>query len=231
MSKLPVQGINLYNESSLHADLKSWYAHPGDLIEVPIDGHIIDIKRADLLIEIQYRNFNTIKKKLNKLLLDHPVRLVHPIAEVKWITRLLVDADTPLGRRRSPKKGRPEHIFVELVHIPELIRNPNFSIEIIMIEQEEIRLKDGKGSWRRRGWSIIDQKLIRVKDCLSFESPQSYRKFIPPEMAQPFTNRQLSETLSISLNLAQRMVYCLRKMDIIKVIGKKGRSNLNLLIE
>jgi len=231
MPQLPVNSINLYNESSLHADLKSWYAQPGDLIEVPVNGHIIDIKRADLLIEIQYRNFNTIKKKLSKLLSDHPVRLVHPIAEVKWITRLPVDASTPLVRRKSPKKGRPEHIFVELVHIPELMRHPNFSIEIIMIEQEERRLNDGKGSWRRRGWSITDHKLIKVIDSLSFESPQSYRKFIPPELAQPFTNRELSNTLSISLNLAQRMVYCLRKMDIIKVIGKKGRFNLNILID
>jgi hypothetical protein len=231
MTQLPVNNINIYNESSLHADLKSWYAHPGDLVEVPVGGYIIDIKRADLLIEIQYRNFYNIKKKLSKLLLDHHVHLVHPIAEVKWITRLPVDENTTLGRRKSPKKGRPEQVFVELVHISEIIRHPNFSLEIIMIEQEEIRLNDGKGSWRRRGWSIIDHKLIKASDSISFESPQAYRKFIPTEMAQPFTNRELSEFLSISQNLAQKMVYCLRKMDLIKVIGKKGRSNLHLLIE
>lgn len=223
--------INTLGESSLHAALKKWYAVPGDHIEVPIDGHIIDIKRADILIEIQYRNFNAIKKKLSKLLQNYRVRLVHPIAEEKWIIRLPGNCGGPLGRRRSPKKGRPEHIFVELVHIPELAKHPNFSLELILTEQEEIRKNDGKGSWRRHGWSIVDHRLIEVRDNIQIETPDAYRNFIPPDMHQPFTTHELSSALSIPINLAQRMVYCLRKMDLMKVVGKKGRSNLNKFVE
>ena len=223
--------INTIGESSLHAALKSWYALPGDLIEVPVDGHIIDIKRGELLIEIQYRNFNALKKKLIKLLEEHRVHLVHPVAEVKWITRMPKSGKKPIGKRRSPKKERTEHLFVELVHIPYLVKNPNFSLEVLITEQEEIRRNDGKGSWRRRGWSIVDHKLIEVRDTILFNSPKAYRDFIPPNLPQPFTNRELSEALAIPLNLAQRMVYCLRKMDIVKVVGKRNRSNLNVLID
>lgn len=231
MNRHDNNNINILGESSLHAALKNWYAQPGDLIETPVDGHIIDIKRADLMIEIQYRNFSAIKKKLVKLLEDHRVRVVHPIAEVKWITRLSEEGGATLSRRRSPKKGRPEHIFVELVHIPELVKHPNFSVELILIEQEEFRTNDGKGSWRRRGWSIIDHKLINIRDRLQLETTDAYRNFIPQNIHQPFTTGELSDTLAIPMNLAQRMVYCLRKMDLVEVVGKQGRYNLNSLIE
>jgi hypothetical protein len=223
--------INTLGESSLHSALKDWYALPGDLIEIPVDGHIIDIKRGGLLIEIQYRNFNALKKKLINLLEDYRVHLVHPIAVEKWITKLPRNGNRSLGSRRSPKKGRAEHIFVELVHIANIVTHPNFSLELLMIEQEEIRRNDGKGSWRRRGWSIVDHKLIEVRESITLNSPDAYRNFIPQDMPQPFTNRELSKALAIPLNLAQRMVYCLRKMDNVRVIGKQGRSNLNLLIE
>jgi len=54
--------IGTLNEKSLHADLKKWYTQPGDQLEVPLDGYYIDIVRDDMLIEIQTRNFSSIKK-------------------------------------------------------------------------------------------------------------------------------------------------------------------------
>src|SRR5919106_3118329 len=81
-------GIGLINEKPLHASLKQWYARPGDRFEVPVDGFVIDIVRDDLLIEIQTRNFASIKSKLTKLVCCHKVRLVYPIVQEKWIVRL-----------------------------------------------------------------------------------------------------------------------------------------------
>ena len=59
--------IGLLNEKALHASLKQWYARPGDQLEVAVDGFVIDIVRDDLLIEIQTRNFSSIKSKLTNL--------------------------------------------------------------------------------------------------------------------------------------------------------------------
>jgi len=58
------KGIGTLKESSLHAKLKEWYRKPGDRLEVPIDGYLIDIVHSDLLIEIQTQNFSAIKKNL-----------------------------------------------------------------------------------------------------------------------------------------------------------------------
>src|ERR1051326_2954643 len=108
--------IGLVNERPLHASLKQWYARPGDRFEVPVDGFVIDIVRDDLLIEIQTRNFSAISRKLSRLTRSYRVRLVYPVVQEKWIVR--VGAKNGAVRRKSPKRGRIEDLFWELVSIP-----------------------------------------------------------------------------------------------------------------
>jgi hypothetical protein len=220
----PQNGIGTLQETSLHSALKVWYARPGDRFEVLIDGFYIDIVRSDLLIEIQTRNFSAIKNKLTKLLESHPVRLVHPIAVEKWIQRC--DDDGLIERRKSPKRGRFEHLFVELVRIPHLINHPNFSMEILLIREEEIRQNDGRGSWRRKGWSIVDRKLLEVVDHLILEEPQDFRHLFPPGLPDPFTSLEVAKEGRMPRYLAQKASYCMRKMGAIKIVGKRGRSLL-----
>ena len=68
--------IGTLNEKPLHEALKKWYAQSGDRVEVPVDGSIVDIVRGELLVEIQTSNFAAIRRKLEKLIVNHPVRLV-----------------------------------------------------------------------------------------------------------------------------------------------------------
>src|SRR5262245_50814740 len=134
--------IGLLNEKALHASLKKWYALPGDRFEVPVDGFVIDIVRDDLLIEIQTRNFSAIKSKLTTLLTSRRVRLIYPIVHEKWIVRSARGKRGRVTRRKSPKKGRWEDLFWEMVSIPQLLSNPNFSLELLMIREEEVRRYD-----------------------------------------------------------------------------------------
>jgi hypothetical protein len=210
-------------ESSLHAALKDWYAQPGDQQEVSIDGYLVDIVRDNLLIEIQTRNFNALKDKLSNLLERHPVRLVHPIAREKWILRLPGAGGIPKSRRKSPRRGRLEHLFLEMVRIPHLVANPSFSLEVLITREEEIRRDDGKGSWRRRGQSIVDRRLIDVIDNHLFASPTDYMSLIPADLPHPFTNQDLATELNIPRYLAAKMTYCLRSMQVLDIIGKRGR--------
>ncbi|MHA2207216.1 MAG: hypothetical protein ACXADL_13145 [Candidatus Thorarchaeota archaeon] len=219
-------GIGTIQERSLHSGLKDWYRKPGDKIEEPFEGFIIDIIRGEMLIEIQTRNFTAIKKKLMKLIRNHRVRLVYPIASEKWIVRESLDGASIISRRRSPKKGNYENVFEELVRIPSLIAHRNFSLEVILIQEEEIRRKDGRGSWRRRGWSNIDRKLLSVIDKRLFNSPKDFLSFIPDSLEKPFTTTQLRESLGIPSRIAQKMTYCLRKMGTLEVAGKKGNAIL-----
>ena len=218
-------GIGTLRERSLHADLKQWCFRPGDLIEEMVDGYHIDIKRGPLLIEIQTRNFSAIKAKLRKLLDAHPVLLVHPIAKRKWIAKQNKRGKA-IGRRRSPKRGRIEDLFQELIRIPQLASHPNFSLEIAFIEEEEVWRDDGKGSWRRGKWSIHDRRLLKVLDSQQFSSGQDFLDLLPPSLDKRFTNKALATAQKISPSLAGKMSYSLRKMGLLEIVGKDGNANI-----
>ncbi len=219
------KGIGTLKERSLHAGLKDWLAEPGDEIEKKVDGYFIDIVHGDLLIEIQTKNFSALKNKLTKLLKHHPVKLVYPIYRSKWIQR--VDAkDQKISRRKSPRKGRVEHLFQELFRIPKVAIEPNFQIEVLFTEEEEIWRDDGKGSWRRKKWSISDRRLLDVVDSHELSGPSDYLALLPEALPETFSNRDLQAALKIRNPLAQKMSYCLRKMGLLTTVGKKGNANL-----
>ena len=144
------------NESSLHSAIKEWYSLPRDKFEVKISQYVADIVRGDLIVEIQTMNFSAIRKKLENLVQKHKVRLVYPIAERKCIVHIDKSGEV-VSRRKSPRKGKLTDLFRELVRVPEFIKEVNFSLEVLLIDEEEIRIDDGRGSWRRRGASIKDR--------------------------------------------------------------------------
>ena len=218
--------IGLLNEKSLHASLKEWYAQPGDQFEVAVDGFVIDIVRDDLLLEIQTGNFASIKSKLVDLVRAHRIRLIYPIAQEKWIVKLEKDDSVGFTHRKSPKRGRVEDLFWEMVSFPQMLANPNFSLEVLMIREEEVRRYEGKRRWRRRGWVIEERRLVDVEDRILFEEPADWRALVPEKLGGSFTTRELAEALGISRRLAQKMAYCLRKAGVVRLIGRQGRANL-----
>jgi hypothetical protein len=220
-----VPGIGLLNEKPLHAALKKWYAEPGDQFEVPVDGFIIDIVRGDLLLEIQTRSFASIKSKLTKLVRSHQIRLIYPIAQEKWIVQLATDDGRAATRRKSPKRGRVEDLFRDMVSIPRLISSRNLSLEVLMIREEEARRYAGRRKWRRRGWVIAERRLLEVVGRRLFDKPADWLALLP-EGFEPFTARDLAEAMAMTLELAQKMAYSLREAKLVKLIGRRERANL-----
>jgi len=219
-----ISRIGLLNEKPLHASLKQWYAQPGDRFEVPVDGFVIDIVRDNVLLEIQTRHFGAIKSKLATLVSSHQVRLIYPIAQEKWIVQSPT-AGSFSSRRKSPKRGRVEDLFRELVAIPRLLSHQNFSLEVLMTREEERRRYDGRRRWRRRGWVTEERRLLEVVERKVFEAPGNWLALLP-DRAEPFTSRDLAEAIGVRVDLAQKMTYSLREAGLVQPVGKKGRAIL-----
>ena len=218
--------IGVLNEQPLHAALKRWYAGPDGELEVTVDGFVIDVVRAGLLIELQVGNFSAIKRKLKCLLKeDHVLRLVYPIPREKWLLKHHPGAEGEIERRKSPKRGRVEEVFDELVSFPALLAHPNFSLEVALTQEEEVRHHD-PSAWRRRGWAVDERRLIDVAAHHRFERPADMFALLPAGLPEQFTTADLAEALGGSRRLAQRMAYCLRKMGCITQIGRRGRAKL-----
>lgn len=219
-----MSGIGSLNEKPLHSALKTWYARPGDQLEVSMDGFVIDILRDDLLIEIQTKSFSSMKRKLLKLTEDHKIRLIHPIAARKWIVRLDKDGATQLSRRKSPTHGCVEDVFDELVSFPQLLMHPNFSLEVLLIHEDELRVHSNKRGWRRKGWVIHERRLIDVVGSHVYHTPADMGVFTPESLPSPFTTEDLADITGQPRRQAQKMAYCLKGMGTIVPVGKQGNA-------
>jgi hypothetical protein len=211
------------NEFSLHSEIKKVYSLPGDQFEVKLGNYIVDILRGHLIIEVQTKNFSALKDKLQVLTEKHQVRLVYPLSEKKWITHVTKD-HVVLNTRKSPKKGKLTDLFREFVMIPNMIGEENFSLEVLFIDEEEVRCDDGRGSWRRRGVSIKERKLLKVNNRILFQTKDDYIKILPEGLNEVFTNRELAKLAKVSVRTARQITYCLRKGGVVGLAGKNGRE-------
>ena len=217
-------GIGLLRERHLHASLKRWYAQPGDLEEVRIDGYVIDLVRGDLLIEVQTRGFAGMKPKV-KALIDggRRLRVVHPIALDRWIVNVESDG-TILSRRLSPRHGALVDVASELITFPELLAGPTFEVEVLLTAEEEYRHLVPGTCWRRKGWTVIERRLVEVRDRVVLAQPADLLTLVPVGLAAEFTTADLAVALKRPRRVAQQLAYCLAKAGVIEAVGKRGNA-------
>lgn len=218
-------GIGTLKEHSLHAQIIQHLSRTGDQLEADLNGYVIDILRGGQIIEVQTRNLGKLLPKLRKLSDEYQVEIVFPIPQIKYI-RKISGAGEFVSRRKSPKRGRPEDVFRELVRATGLINHPNTSLTLLMIEAEEVWRDDGEGSWRRKHWSIYERHMLQVHGRHTYKAPADFLSFLPKSLPSPFTNRQLAKSLKIQNSLAGKITYTLKKMNLLEIIGKEGRANL-----
>ena len=214
--------IGTLREKPLHASLKRWYALPGDRVEHPVDGFVIDLVRDDMLIEVQTTGFSSMKKKVDSLLESGPrVRIVHPIPVAKWIVR--IDGDgTVLTRRRSPRHGKVSDVFSELVSFPELLVHPRFEVDVLLTVEEEYRRYTPGRARQRRGWAVVERRLIEVVDSVLLGDAEDLARLVPDGLPETFTTAELAESLGRPGRLARQMAYCLRRAGVFVAVGKRG---------
>ena len=215
---MTTQNIGELREQHLHAALKEWYREEGDLLEAGVEGFVIDLIRDDLLIEIQTRGFSGMRRKLDRLLDEHPIRLVHPIAAEKWI-RKIDDSGVEVSRKKSPKRGMVADVCAELVSFPSLLSHPNLTLEVLLVQEEEVRRPDPQ-AWRRNGWGIAERRLVGILERIVFDSPEDLLTLLPGGLPDPFTTAHLAEGLGRSRHLAQEVAYCLREAGVLEVVGR-----------
>ena len=217
--------IGTLNEGSLHKSLKTWYAAPGDLVECPVDGYVIDLVRDDLLIEVQTGGFGPLRTKLEDLTQRHMVRVVAPIAHTRTIIRVADDGER-LSSRRSPKHGRYEDIFTRLVSIPTMIEHEGFELDILLTVEDEVRVYRPGQAWRRKGWVVLGRALVDVVESKRIRTLTDLARLLPAGLPAPFSTADLAGSADISRRVAQHMVYCLRALGMVEIAGKQGNTLL-----
>lgn len=211
----PISGIGTLNESSLHAQLKELLVVDGDEFEVDLDGFVIDIRRPGLLIEIQTSGFGSMGRKLDRLLSEHRMLLVHPVATVTYLQREGSRA------RRSPRKGSLWSVLDELVSIPTLLDHPNLTLEVWLVTVDRVQEPDPKARRGRGGWRTVDRQLREVESRHRFESTDDLVALLPSGLPERFTTADIAEAAGIGRDVAQKLAYCLRALERIELLEQK----------
>jgi hypothetical protein len=217
-------GIGVYREGPLHAALKAWLAQPGDRLEVPVDGFVIDLVRADgELVEIQTGSFSPLRTKMDALLDGYRVRIVHPIPSLRRIVR--VDGEgTVLSVRRSPLRPGFAAVFEGLVSFPTLLSHPHLVVELLLCSEDHVRAPSpvrGRRFMRDPG----ERRLIEVLDRVELSGASDLAALVPAP-AEEFTTRELATAMGVALPLAQKAAACLRDLGVFEPAGKRGRAPL-----
>ncbi len=215
-------------ETSLHRELKRHYAGDDARTEVVLGQYRIDAVSRGRLIEIQHGSLAAIRDKIRRLLERHRVWVVKPIVQSKLLVKHASPGGPVVARRKSPKRGRLLDVFDELVYFTRVFPHPRLTLEVVLVDIEELR---HPGHGRRRRWRqddhvVADQTLVSLGESVRLKRASDLVKLLPQRLPREFHTGVLAQRCQISRHVAQRVAYCLREMKAVRQIGKQGNTLL-----
>ncbi len=220
------QGIGTLSEKTVHAVLKNYYAPDPDTHEVPVEGYVADVYENGSILEIQTRNFNKLRDKLDRFLPLYSVTVIYPIPASKWLVWIDEETGEFSKRHKSPKQGSIYDIIPELYKIQNYLKHPNFHLRIAMLDMEEQRLLNGWSRDRKRGSYRYDRIPLALVGEYAFTQIEDYMQLIPISVPDRFTSRDYAKAAHTSVGMAQTALRILYNLELIRRVGKSGRMLL-----
>lgn len=222
--------IGTRHETSLHRELKFAYTGYEGQTEVDFIGFVADgINAHGKYIEVQTGKFGAFMNKARRIAALGGLKVVYPVIIAKYLESF--DAE---GRqqccRKSNRPGSIWDIFAELIYAPGMPLVPGLEIELALVDVAEQRIMDGKGSWRRKGVSIGDRRLLALHDRICLEKPADYLRFVPFARNEEFTAKALGEKAGIRAGLARKTLYVLVRLGIVEKTGKRRNELVYRLV-
>ena len=225
-TKQDSNGIGTLSEKTVHSVLKSYLAPDTAKHEIKVSGYVADIVNDQGIIEIQTRNFDKLRRKLQAFLSHSNVTIVYPIPNTKWIRWINPQTGEVSAPRKSPKNGKPYEIFPELYRIKEYLTHPKLNLCIILMDVEEYRYLDGWSKDKKKGSTRCDRIPVELINEISISEQKDYQFLIPDVLTGTFTSKDFKKAAAIPLSQSQTALNILHHMGAVERVGKKGNSYL-----
>ena len=224
-------GIGTLREKTIHAVLKYYYA-PNDLYhEIKVGNFVADIMVDGEIYEIQTRNFNTMRDKLDFFLKEHDVTIVYPIPYNRWISWIDMETGEISKKRKSGKKGSIYAVMPELYKIKMFLQNPNLHFILCFIDVEETRFLNGWSQDKKRGSRRNDGVPIAIYDEVDFDLQSGYHQFLPDTLPRQFTSKDFCVHAKVNSTVSSVTLNILNHVGVIERIGKDSRSYLYEIVQ
>jgi hypothetical protein len=175
------------------------------------------------LIEIQCASLSAIRDKIRTLVEDHQVIVVKPLAARKKIITLNNAGGETISARYSPIRQSLPHLFLELVHFG-IFPHPRLQLDVLLTEQEEIRVPPtARSSWRKK-YSVDERTLVTVQQHLKLKTASDLWRALDLKVADEFTTSDIVQAAAMPRWLAQKAAWCFCRMEFIEPCGKQGNT-------
>lgn len=238
-------GIGRLGEKQMHAAIKHFICPDTACHEIKIDGSdgcinkksadndekgvksrkfVADVLNCGTIYEIQTGSFSPLKEKIRWILDNtlYNVVLLHPIAEIKWVSTISREGEIS-PRKKSPKKGSLRDIAGELYYISEFLSSPRFSLVLLNVEAEQYK-KNLAAENKRPRYKKYEMIPISLLSASIFKGIDDYKIFIPNDLGDTFTVKEFSEKSKIKGIDAYSIVKTLCALGFFEIAGKTGRA-------
>lgn len=217
-------GIGTLSEKTLHAVLKHYFEPDITKQEVKIGTHYADIYNETGIIEVQTKQFNRLRKKLELFLKEYEVTIVYPIASEKILHWVNESTGEISKGRKSPKKGSPYMIFPELYKIKSFLTSKQLHFVITMLKMEEYRMLNGWSRDKKKGSTCNDRIPTDIKEEIAITKKSDFSYFIPFGLPDQFISKEFAKAANIPVSLAQVTLNVLTEVGSVVRVGKQGNS-------
>lgn len=214
------KGIGTLSEKTLHAVLKLYYEPDEDKHEVAMSGYYADIYNDKGIIEIQTRQLNKLRDKLSVFLQDYHVTVVYPLPFNKWLSWVNPDNGEVQGRRKSPRHFTEYDAFYELYKIKSYLKNPNLSINLVLMDMEEYKLLNGWSYDKKRGSTRYDRVPVGIRRIVKFDRIEDYMQLVPADLKEDFTVKDFAMAAGVSVEVSRYTLNILNYLEIVKRTGR-----------
>ena len=214
------KGIGTLSEKTLHAVLKLYYEPDEDKHEVAMSGYYADVYNDKGIIEIQTRQLNKLRDKLSVFLQDYHVTVVYPLPFNKWLSWVNPDNGEVQGRRKSPRHFTEYDAFYELYKIKSYLKNPNLSINLVLMDMEEYKLLNGWSYDKKRGSTRYDRVPVGIRRIVKFDRIEDYMQLVPADLKEEFTVKDFAMAAGVSVEASRYTLNILNYLEIVKRTGR-----------
>lgn len=214
------KGIGTLSEKTLHAVLKLYYEPDEDKHEVAMSGYYADVYNDKGIIEIQTRQLNKLRDKLSVFLQDYHVTVVYPLPFNKWLSWVNPDNGEVQDRRKSPRHFTEYDAFYELYKIKSYLKNPNLSINLVLMDMEEYKLLNGWSYDKKRGSTRYDRVPVGIRRIVKFDRIEDYMQLVPADLKEDFTVKDFAMAAGVSVEASRYTLNILNYLEIVKRTGR-----------
>lgn len=217
-------GIGTYKEKTLHVVLKNFIEPDETKQEVSVGSFVADIYNENGITEVQTRNFDKLRKKLEFFLEDQTVTVVFPMPSTKWLSWVDSETGEAFKQHKSPKKGKPYQAFFELYKIKQFLLHPNLKFRFFMLDIKEYRYLDGWSKDKKKGSTRCERIPVGLVEEIHIDCPADYKKLIPDKLSDNFSSADYAKATGLNKKSATIALNVLFSVGVVKRIGRNGKG-------